>query len=100
MALAEQLRNAREHTRRVADDLVGERELGPRLAIVNPPRWEVGHVGWFQEYWCLRRSAPGLYAPERGESILPNADGLYNSATVPHIAGRWPNAPWCLRRHA
>ena len=50
------------------------------LAIVNPPRWELGHVGWFQEFWCLR---------QRGEaSILPNADALYNSATVPHDS-RW-----------
>ena len=56
----------REHTRRLADDLGGERELGPQ-PIVNPPRWEVGHVGWFQEFWCLR----GLR--ERA-SILPNAD--------------------------
>jgi iron(II)-dependent oxidoreductase len=77
-----QLRHAREHTRRVVDDLAGERELGPKLAIVNPPRWEVGHVGWFQEYWCLRGGS------EERASILPNADELYNSATVPH-GTRW-----------
>ena len=82
MDLVEQLRAARAHTRRVVDDLAGERELGPKLAIVNPPRWEVGHVGWFQEYWCLRG---GL---EERASILPNADALYNSATVPHDT-RW-----------
>jgi gamma-glutamyl hercynylcysteine S-oxide synthase len=76
------LRSAREYTRRVADDLAGERELGPQLAIVNPPRWEVGHVGWFQEFWCLRGGSEEL------PSILPNADALYNSATVPH-ATRW-----------
>jgi len=76
------LKKAREHTRRVADDLAGEREFGPQLAIVNPPRWEVGHVGWFQEFWCLRGGS------EERASILPNADRLYNSATVPHDA-RW-----------
>jgi iron(II)-dependent oxidoreductase len=81
-ALEARLRAAREHTRRVADDLTGERELGPKLAIVNPPRWEVGHVGWFQEYWCLRGGS------EARRSILPNADALYNSATVPHDT-RW-----------
>ena len=58
------------------------------LAIVNPPRWEVGHVAWFQEYWCLRRAERGRYAPARNASILPNADALYNSATVPHDV-RW-----------
>jgi iron(II)-dependent oxidoreductase len=80
--LAQKLRTAREHTRRLADDLAGERELGPQLAIVNPPRWEVGHIGWFQEFWCLRGGSP------EGPTILPNADALYNSATVPH-ATRW-----------
>src|SRR4030095_14042730 len=80
--LLEELRTARERIRRAADDLGGERELGPRLAIVNPPRWEIGHVAWFQEWWCLRD------ASEARASILPNADRLYNSATVPHDA-RW-----------
>jgi len=78
--LISELKAAREHTRRVADDLGGEREFGPRLAIVNPPRWEIGHVGWFQEFWCLRQ--------EGAASILPNADALYNSATVAHDT-RW-----------
>lgn len=82
MNLQARLRAARDHTRRVADDLAGERELGPKLAIVNPPRWEVGHVGWFQEFWCLRGGS------EERASILPNADALYNSATVPH-GTRW-----------
>jgi iron(II)-dependent oxidoreductase len=82
MELETRLRAARDHTRRVADDLAGERDFGPQLAIVNPPRWEVGHVGWFQEFWCLRGGS------EERASILPNADALYNSATVPHDA-RW-----------
>jgi gamma-glutamyl hercynylcysteine S-oxide synthase len=80
--LIRDLRAARARTRQVVDDLAGERELGPMLAIVNPPRWEVGHVGWFQEFWCLRQGS------EDRPSILPNADALYNSATVPHDS-RW-----------
>jgi gamma-glutamyl hercynylcysteine S-oxide synthase len=80
--IIEQLQEARRRTRALTDDLAGERELGPRLAIVNPPRWEIGHVGWFQEYWCLRHGS------EERPSILPNADALYNSATVAHDA-RW-----------
>lgn len=39
-------------------------------------------MGWFQEFWCLRGGS------EERASILPNADALYNSATVPH-ATRW-----------
>lgn len=80
--LTEELRSARERTKRVADDLCGEREFGPRLPIVNPPRWEIGHVGWFQEWWCLREGS------ERRPSMLPSADRLYDSAAVPHAA-RW-----------
>jgi iron(II)-dependent oxidoreductase len=80
--LVAELRSARANLSRVADDLCGERELGPKLAIVNPPRWELGHVGWFQEWWCLRD------AVEERASILPNADRLYNSATVAHET-RW-----------
>ncbi len=62
----------------------GERLLGPQLAIVNPPLWEIGHVGWFQEHWCLRWRNGKELAP----SILPNADALYNSSTVAHDT-RW-----------
>ena len=80
--LIAELRSARARLARLADDLDGERELGPKLAIVNPPRWELGHVAWFQEWWCLRD------AREDHASILPDADRLYNSATVPHDA-RW-----------
>ena len=80
--IIEDLQNARRRTRALTDDLAGERELGVRLDIVNPPRWEIGHVGWFQEFWCLRHGS------EASPSILPNADALYNSATVPHDA-RW-----------
>lgn len=87
-SIVEELQSARARLRAVADGLGGGREFGPLLPIVNPPRWEIGHVGWFQEYWCLRRTAPGRHAPDRGESILPNADALYNSATVPHDS-RW-----------
>ena len=80
--IIEELQSARRRTRALTDDLAGERELGPRLDVVNPPRWEIGHVGWFQEFWCLRHGS------EERPSILPNADALYNSATVPHHA-RW-----------
>ena len=80
MNFLSELREARAHTRTVADDLRDEREFGPMLAIVNPPRWELGHVGWFQEFWCLRQKGVS--------SILPNADALYNSATVAHDT-RW-----------
>lgn len=78
------LQAARRRTLALAQDLTGEQLLGPRLAIVNPPLWEIGHLGWFQEHWCLRYR--GERAP--GMSQLSGADALYDSAAVPH-ATRW-----------
>lgn len=82
--LGEMLIEARDRTLLLAGDLDGERLLGPRLAIVNPPLWEIGHLGWFQERWCLR------YGPGRelGASIQADADALYDSSAVPHDV-RW-----------
>jgi iron(II)-dependent oxidoreductase len=82
--LAEELRSSREHLTRITRDLDGSRLLGPKLAIVNPPLWELGHVAWFQEYWCLRRKGEAVAA----DSILRGADALYDSAKVAHDT-RW-----------
>jgi len=82
--IARDLLASREHSTRVTAGFEGERLLGPQLAIVNPPLWEIGHVGWFQEYWCLRRREDGSFA----DSILPGADALYDSSNVAHDT-RW-----------
>lgn len=55
--------------------------MGPRLAIVNPLRWEVGHVAFFQEYWMLRHA-------RQQPPVLSNGDALYDSARVAHDT-RW-----------
>ena len=82
--LSADLRASREHHVQATQAFEGERLLGPRLAIVNPPLWEIGHVGWFQERWCLRQREDGSLA----ESILAGADALYDSSAVAH-ATRW-----------
>ena len=82
--ISRDLRASREHCLRVTAGFQGERLLGPKLAIVNPPLWEIGHVGWFQEHWCLRWRGDGTLA----ESILPGADALYDSSNVAHDT-RW-----------
>ena len=82
--LERDLLDARARALRVTRDLEGERLLGPKLPIVNPPLWEIGHVSWFQEYWCLRGRIDG----SRGESILAGADALYDSSAVAHDT-RW-----------
>jgi gamma-glutamyl hercynylcysteine S-oxide synthase len=75
------VRDARERTLDLVQHLSDEQLLGPRLAIVNPLRWELGHLGWFQEHWVLRHA---LGHPP----LLPNGDALYDSAKVHHDT-RW-----------
>jgi len=82
--LSSDLVASRDHFARVTSAIEGERLLGPKLAIVNPPLWEIGHVGWFQEHWCLRWNQGRALAP----SILPGADQLYDSSNVAHDT-RW-----------
>src|SRR5258708_13811355 len=82
--LSSDLVAARDHLARTSAGFEGERLLGPRLAIVNPPLWEIGHIGWFQEHWCLRWEGDRLARP----SILPNAANPYDSSNAP------PDTPW------
>lgn len=83
--LQQMLLDARSRTLALAAEFTGGQLLGPRLAIVNPPLWELGHLAWFQERWCLRhRVGHAQLRP----SILPNADRLYDSAAVAHDT-RW-----------
>ncbi len=65
----------------------------PQLATVNPPLWELGHIGWFQEWWIARNMQRTLGsrcmpAHTRLASIEPNADRWWNSTHVPHST-RW-----------
>src|SRR5438445_1516407 len=79
--MLEALHDARRHTLALIADLNEEQLIGPRLEIVNPMLWEIGHVAWFQEYWGLR------HLNGRGP-ILENGDALYDSAKVAHDT-RW-----------
>jgi iron(II)-dependent oxidoreductase len=75
------LKDARNRTVNLVADLSDEQMIGPRLAIVNPPLWEIGHVAWTEEFWTLRHL--------RGQKpLLEDADRLYNSTDVAHDT-RW-----------
>lgn len=79
--LASQLHETRARTHRLTDELSRDQLMGPQLDIVNPVLWEIGHVGWFHEYWTLRHS--------HGQSpLIECADDLWNSSTVAHDT-RW-----------
>ena len=79
--LTEALTETRACTLKLVEDLTEVQLMGPRLQIVNPLRWEIGHLAWFQEFWVLRHLA--------GQSpILKQGDDLYDSARVAHDK-RW-----------
>lgn len=76
-----------------------ERGLGdasmavPYDAQFNPPRWEFGHVGWFQEFWIGRnpereRGIDADPSAERPPPRLPQADRWFDSSRVEHRS-RW-----------
>ena len=82
--LAHMLTDTRKRTLELVSDLNDEQMMGPKLRIVNPPLWEIGHLAWFQELWNLRRRDDGTFGP----SVLKNTDELYNSMEVAHNT-RW-----------
>ena len=72
----------------------------PPADAVNPPLWELGHIGWFQEWWIgrnVQRAMGNRCEPSHARlaSIEPSADRWWDSAHVPHNT-RWqldlPNA--------
>ncbi len=75
-----------------------ERALGEGLTVpfsaeLNPPLWELGHIGWFQAVWLSRNPQwrLGVKADphiQRSPGPRSNADALYDSSLVPH-AQRW-----------
>ncbi|MGI9334268.1 MAG: selenoneine synthase SenA [Gammaproteobacteria bacterium] len=76
------LTDAHARTRELVAGLDDEQMMGPRLALVNPLRWEIGHVAWFHELFILRRLHG--HPPILGEA----GDALYDSIAIEHDA-RW-----------
>jgi iron(II)-dependent oxidoreductase len=80
-SLLAQIKDARERTLCLVQGLDARQMMGPRLDIVNPLRWEIGHTAYFYEYWVLRQHL--------GEQpVFPNVDELYDSISIAH-EDRW-----------
>ena len=75
------LMDARARTLELVHGLDDEQLMGPRLDIVNPLLWEIGHLAWFHEFFVLRRL-------DGREPILASPDNLYDSMKVHHDT-RW-----------
>ena len=88
------LRDVRAGTLAVFDAYVAAGSLHvPYSDELNPPLWELGHIGWYQELWIGRnpQRAAGIayqHTVPRTPSLLAHGDSWYDSATVPH-ASRW-----------
>jgi hypothetical protein len=65
----------------------------PCVPELNPPLWELGHIGWFAEWWLSRNLQRHLGrhadpAATRLASIEAGVDEWFNSSLVPHDS-RW-----------
>jgi gamma-glutamyl hercynylcysteine S-oxide synthase len=95
-ALADALTALRAQTLAQFDAVV--EALGGRLDLayderINLPLWELGHVGWFEEFWIARntqrrRGAAAQLEAVRAAPLRPAADAWYDSSTVAHRR-RW-----------
>jgi len=80
-ALQGMILDARRVELELVEELTDEQLLGARRHFVEPPIWEIGHVGWFQEYWILRHL-------DGASPLLSGSDGIYDSFKVSYTR-RW-----------
>jgi gamma-glutamyl hercynylcysteine S-oxide synthase len=90
------LRDMRARTLQLAHayrDALGAQLQVPYDPGLNPPRWELGHVAWFQDWWLARNRQRELGVrcdPDhaRPAPSLPDADDWYDSSRIAHQR-RW-----------
>jgi ergothioneine biosynthesis protein EgtB len=91
-ALDRALQDARQHTLALFDALAAagydQAARVPRLPILNPPLWELGHTAWFAEWFVLREAASSAPGDAIGPSLLARADDWFDSNIVAHDR-RW-----------
>jgi len=83
--IAERLLDTRRRELELIADLTEEQLIGPAAQIVEPPIWELGHVGWFQDRWILQRD---LVFPSRGQTVEYITDIL--ERIILRLTGRDP----------
>ena len=80
-SLEANVREARQRTLELFTDLDDTQIIGPKLDIVNPMLWEIGHVAWFFEHFILQRAYGA--AP-----LDAQAQAVYDSIAIAHEQ-RW-----------
>ena len=79
--LAQWVRDARDRTIDLVDDLSDDELVGPLVDVANPLIWEIGHLAWFEEKFVLRQAL--------GEApLLSYGDSIWDSGAIPHDT-RW-----------
>jgi iron(II)-dependent oxidoreductase len=73
--------DARKVELELLDGIDDSQMLGEKGHFLEPPIWEMGHVGWFQEYWLLRHLGGA-------QTLLPGSDAIYDSFNVSYRL-RW-----------
>lgn len=90
--LASMLRDARHYTLALFDTLASagyaDAARVPRLPIINPPLWELGHTAWFAEWFVLRAATSSRPGDADGHSLLARGDDWFDSNLVAHRT-RW-----------
>lgn len=85
-ALGTQLREVRRRTRRLVEDLSSDQLTVTPDENSAPILWDLGHIGWFHEYWTLRQA--------QGDAPLrDDGDRLWNPATVSAVGRRTLTVP-------
>ncbi|MGV6825865.1 MAG: selenoneine synthase SenA [bacterium] len=86
--LIDSMEDARARTLSLINGLDDAQLIGPKLSIVNPLLWEIGHTAYFYEFWVLRHHL--------GKSRLrDDVDNLYDSIHIAHD-DRWNLPLPCL----
>jgi iron(II)-dependent oxidoreductase len=82
--LIQPLLDARDLELQLFESLADSQLLGEKAHFLEPPIWEMGHVGWFQEYWLLRHL-------DNAAPLEAAADLVYDSFNVSYKL-RWDHA--------
>ncbi len=79
--IAEQAKDVSKRTLQLLQGLDAKQLMGPKLATVNPLRWEIGHAAYFYEFWILRHHL-------KQKAIRSDSDALFDSINIAHNE-RW-----------
>lgn len=73
--LVRRLLDARRQELEALSGLTDAQLLASPMKEIEPPIWELGHVGWFQESWILRHL-------DQSPPLSAFADALYDSTVI------------------